>query len=92
MGIGSVNDVPRVTAAYAATRQEEHVQLQTDLMAAKEDLTAAKEVITEMWSDNQLFTSVLELMAESNLNVARIWRSLRPRRNPAPKEQADLDR
>ncbi|KAL0854019.1 hypothetical protein Bca101_059171 [Brassica carinata] len=35
---------------------------------------------------------MFELMAESNPEVARIWRSVRQRRNPTPKEQADLER
>ncbi|KAG2328253.1 hypothetical protein Bca52824_010981 [Brassica carinata] len=35
---------------------------------------------------------MFELMAESNPEVARIWRSVRPRCNPTPEEQADLER
>ncbi|KAL0898235.1 hypothetical protein Bca101_082196 [Brassica carinata] len=35
---------------------------------------------------------MFELMAESNPEVVRIWRSVRPCRNPTPEEKMDLER
>ncbi|KAL0650327.1 hypothetical protein Bca4012_093018 [Brassica carinata] len=87
VGIGLVNDVPRATAAYAATKEEEHVWLQADL-------TAANGVISELQTTNELFAKMFNLVADSNPVLAQQWRNVRPRihRVPTPEEQAELER
>ena len=82
-----MNDVPRATVAYAATREEEHVRL-------REDLTTANGVISELQTTNELFTKFFDLVADSNPMLAQQWRNVRPRihRDPTPEEQAELER
>lgn len=82
-----MNDVPRAIAAYAATREEEHVRLRAYL-------TAANGVISELQTTKELFAKMFDLVADSNPVLAQQWRNVRPRihRDPTHEEQPELER
>ena len=65
-----MNDVPRATAAYAATREEEHVRLRAAL-------TATNGVISELQTTNELFAKMFDLVMDSNPVLAQQWRNER---------------
>lgn len=92
-GIGSVNHVRRATSAYGAARHE-YSQLRADL-------TAANNVVSELWADNQDNMSQIRAMAgmfnlimETTSVLAREWRNVRLNINcdPTPEERAELER
>ncbi|KAG2301405.1 hypothetical protein Bca52824_030056 [Brassica carinata] len=90
VGIGTVNDVPRARAEYAA-RMHDDSQLQTDL-------TAANQVISELRADNQASRTRLRSIAGmfdvlADTNLAAMWQNVRPtiNPNPTPEEQAELE-
>ena len=87
VGIGLVNDVPRVTAAYTATREEEHVRLRADLIAAN-------GVISKLQTTNELFWENVWPRRGFKPVLAQQWRNVRPRihRDSNPEEQAELER
>lgn len=77
VGIGSVSDVSRATAAYGATRQNDS-QLRADLMVAN-------NIITELWEDQQHTMARLRAMAvmfdfhvEENPTISRERWTIRP--------------
>lgn len=93
VGLGSVNNVPRATAAYGAARHED-----SQLWA---DLTAANTVISELRGKNvdnrtqiRGMTWMYDLIAETNLALAQMWQDVRQNMNlhPTPKEQEELER
>ena len=90
--IGTVNDVPRVRAEYAARMQGDS-QLWVDL-------TAVNKVISELWAGNQAnrthirsIAGMFDVLAETNPALAQMWQNVRPTINPdpTPKEQTDLE-
>ena len=91
VGIGTVNNVPRARAAYAARMQDDS-QLHTDL-------TAANQAISELRADNQAnkthITSLVGMfiLVETNPTLANMWQAARPtvNSNPTPEEQADIE-
>ncbi|KAF2541070.1 hypothetical protein F2Q68_00031006 [Brassica cretica] len=92
VGIGTVNDVSRARAEYAA-RMRDNSQLQTDL-------TAANRVISELRGDNQTnrthirsIAGMFDVLAETNPALAAMWQNVRPTINPDPtlEEQTDLE-
>ena len=92
VGIGTVNDVPRARAEYAA-RMRDNSQRRTDL-------TAANRVISEVRGDNQTnrthirsIAGMFDVLAETNPALAAMWQNVRPTINPdpTPEEQADLE-
>ena len=92
VGIGTVNDVPRAKAAYAAKMQD-YSQLRTDL-------TAANQVISELRANNQAnrthimsLAGMFNILVDTNPALANMCQAVRPTINldPTPEEQANIE-